>query len=47
MTFKDETERIKTELANVGTKYTFGKTVAEIVQEIIEKCLKEAELNLK
>lgn len=41
MILKDEIERIKTELANIGIKYMFGKSTAEIVQEIIEKCLKE------
>ena len=43
MILKDENDRIKTELANIGTEYVFGKSVIEIVQEIIEKCLKEAQ----
>lgn len=41
MVLKDENDLIKIELANIGTKYVFGKNVIEIVQEIIEKCLKE------
>lgn len=36
-TFKEEINRIKKELADIGFKFTFSKTYEELIEEIFAK----------
>lgn len=41
---EQEVNRIRNELADLGCELMFGKTCEELVQEILEKIVKQADI---